>query len=639
MTPDAELGSDPWRTLELPGTLRTQAASLSIRRLHQAATEGGPIEAPDDDVSAELAGLPSIALADEGEPDPDAEFVIDGRIGEGGMGVVDRAWQRSLARDVAVKRVLRGGMSSSAVRDLLSEARITGVLEHPNIIPVHAIGRDAEGNAAFVMKRVEGVRHTDLVYGPSHPMWETLPPDRLRWHLETLMQVCHAIEFAHSRGVLHLDLKLDNVMIGVFGEIYVLDWGIALSLPEGCDVAERTTIVGTPASMAPEVVKGGPLDRRTDVYLLGAMLHEVLTASPRHPGGTFEAVLESIVRSDPFDYGDLPEELAAIANRATARDPDERFAGVRALRQAIHQFLEHRESATLCEEGDRLWAAAGEETASRVELGTALFAYRQALARWDGNTRAEAGRRAVLRELFLLDVDEGHRAAAAARLEEIPEPEPDLVAQLEALDARIAADRSRVQRLERIAEDYDPSHRGHERRRGLVIITAVVVLGIVPPLVAKWLGLRPSHRDLFLMACGPAVLGPIVMLSTRLGGSNRISRAVGWSFTAAFWAAATGRGAAWWLDASIPRMHAFELLGFATACVLVALTVHRSFFIYAPVIYLAFFAALAFPLWAMEIASAVMLVCFGLAVRRWTDPRGPTPPLAPRMSGDADVPS
>src|SRR5204863_2462534 len=137
-----------------------------------------------------------------------------GRLGEGGMGTVDRALQRSLGREVAIKRVRDRRAGDGAVRALLAEARVAGSLEHPNVVPIHALGRDAGGDPALVMKRVEGVSWSALIHDPAHPRWSDLPRDRLRWHLETLMQVCNAIELAHSRGIIHRDLKPNNVMIG-----------------------------------------------------------------------------------------------------------------------------------------------------------------------------------------------------------------------------------------------------------------------------------------------------------------------------------------------------------------------------------------------------------------------------------------
>src|SRR5262249_35011988 len=150
------------------------------------------------------------------------------------------------------------------------------------------------------MKHVEGVSWRDLLRDGAHPAWAKVGApgeDRLVSHLQILMQVCNAVEFAHRRGLIHRDIKPANVMVGEFGEVYLLDWGIAArtgilaeaSSHLGESGAEPTPrMLGTPAYMAPEMLsrKVGPIDERTDVYLLGATLHEVLTGRPRHVGST-----------------------------------------------------------------------------------------------------------------------------------------------------------------------------------------------------------------------------------------------------------------------------------------------------------------------------------------------------------------
>ena len=189
------------------------------------------------------------------------------------------AEQRSLAREVAIKTV-KDHAGERARDALCDEAVVTGLLEHPNVIPVHALGCDSEGRPLLVMKRVEGVAWRDLLRDPEHPAWAThaaAPEDRLAFHLDVLADVSQAAAFAHSRRIVHRDIKPENVMIGEFGEVYLLDWGLAVTA--GREL-EPGTLVGTPAYMAPEMVGGGRVDGRTDVYLLGATLHEVLTGRP-----------------------------------------------------------------------------------------------------------------------------------------------------------------------------------------------------------------------------------------------------------------------------------------------------------------------------------------------------------------------
>ncbi len=274
-------------------------------------------------------------------------------IGEGGMGVVICAEQVALGRDVAVKTLRVDDERAEAVLALLREAWVTGSLEHPGIVPVHGLGRSPRGAPLFVMKRIDGQPWSSFIHQPA-----LLPADgqsdSLRWHLEVLMQVCNTIAFAHSRRVLHRDLKPDNVMIGPFGEVYVLDWGLAVALPGGDarlpQVASIHTIAGTPHFMSPEMIEARPdaIDERSDVFLLGAILHMFLTGQPRHRGRTPLEVLAAGWRCEPIVYPSyVPEELAAIANRATARAPGDRFASVSDLRVAIASYLSHRHSLDL----------------------------------------------------------------------------------------------------------------------------------------------------------------------------------------------------------------------------------------------------------------------------------------------------
>jgi len=209
------------------------------------------------------------------------------------MGVVHVAEQRSLARDVAVKTIQEGA-DPTARALLVREARIMGALEHPNLVPVHALGVDGRGAPLIVMKRVEGVSWRDLLSEPGHPSWKPLLAghgDPLRANVEILSQICSALAFAHDRGVVHRDIKPDNVMIGRFGEVYLLDWGVALRLEERANEAQ--TFVGTPGYAAPEMVVANPLliGTWTDIYLLGGVLFEVLVGRVPHEASTARAAL------------------------------------------------------------------------------------------------------------------------------------------------------------------------------------------------------------------------------------------------------------------------------------------------------------------------------------------------------------
>ncbi len=232
--------------------------------------------------------LPLLRTADVAEVTADVR--VSTLLGEGGMGRVLAAEQVALGREVAVK-VVRDGGRAADVDALLREALIAARLEHPNVVPVHLLGRGEDGAPIFVMRRIEGVPWSDVLRdAAAAPGMFADARDPLEMHLRVLLEVCGAVQFAHARGILHRDLKPENVMLGAFGEVYVVDWGIALNLaddPRLPRIADARGVVGTPAYMAPEMALGdaAALSPRTDVYLLGAVLHRVLTGAPPHAVG------------------------------------------------------------------------------------------------------------------------------------------------------------------------------------------------------------------------------------------------------------------------------------------------------------------------------------------------------------------
>jgi len=248
-------------------------------------------------------------------------------LGQGGMGTVFRARDALLGRDVALK-VLR---STDAPRDLAErlerEAGVLAQLEHPGIVPVHDRGVLADGRAWYVMKLVRGKRLD---------AWLALDPS-LRERLDLLRRVAETVGFAHARGVVHRDLKPSNIMVGEFGEVLVLDWGVAkiVSSSHRLDVSSSQepreppvgetmrrsddetahgTILGTEGFMAPEQQRGevDQIDQRTDVYGLGALLRAIA--------------------------GPLPRRLESIVSRATASDRDQRYPDAVAFAEDIRRF-------------------------------------------------------------------------------------------------------------------------------------------------------------------------------------------------------------------------------------------------------------------------------------------------------------
>lgn len=409
------------------------------------------------------------------------DYAITKTLGEGGMGRVYAARQRSLAREVAVK-TLKPGAPPAVAGALLREARLTGALEHPGVVPVHTLGVDDDGHPILVMKRVDGVELSVLLKDPTHPAWHTRGrnPDRLIAAIEILVQVCLTLELAHSRGVLHRDVKPENVMVGAFGEVYLLDWGIAHVLDEPVD----GELVGTPAYMAPEMLLGAAVDARTDVYLLGATLHEVLTGQPRHQGTTVSDVIRAAAKSAPYPYDPtFPEPLAELCNRATSRSPDARPASVEEMREALTDYIRHRSARALADTAlerlDRLEAMLASQGGALADLAGAYrlvtearFGLTQSLREHRGDPMAQRAMQRCLAAAIELELRQEHADPADALLREMDPPDEALAERIAAMRARVEA---KAERLGRIDHDLDPTHRARQRTAALTFAALVVV--------------------------------------------------------------------------------------------------------------------------------------------------------------------
>ena len=421
-------------------------------------------------------------------------------IGEGGMGIVRMAMQRSLGRKVAVKTLRSQVKNEQATLRLLREAWVTGTLEHPNIVPVYDLGLDDDGSPIIVLKHIEGLAWSDLIGDAAAVKERFGAVDLLEHNLRILVQLCNAVSLAHSRGVLHRDLKPDNVMIGRFGEVYLVDWGIAVSMkadPTGRLplAAEATEMAGTPSYMAPEMLgTNGKLDERTDVYLLGAILHEILVGRPPHVGETFPHIVTSILRSKLAFPDDVPPELAGIASRAMSRSAADRFASADELRQQLEWYLRHRGSLALSAEAllrvdemRRELGAGGapDDLRDRVHhlFAEARFGFRQAIRACDDNEAARIGLREVTEMVVVFELERGTPEAAAAALAELETPPPELAKRVsDAMRAR-EADRERVATLEKLSAQLDPTT---GQRTRLVASGLVGVFWTVAPEICGW---------------------------------------------------------------------------------------------------------------------------------------------------------
>ena len=369
----------------------------------------GTIVTPQPDLAMRDVPLPRLR-----GPDSTQEIDVDGILGEGGMGTVFLGEQRSLLREVAVK-VARPDAHAGTEVALLREARVTGALQHPGIVPVHMLGVDEWGHAMVVMKRLPSRTWTGRLERKAH---RDADLDR---ELAVLEQVANALAFAHERGVLHRDVKPDNVMLGDHGEVYLVDWGLAVRMP-GCTIedaplaASVSRISGTLFYLAPEMAAGdgSRLGPATDVYLLGATLFEVLTGEPPHapkPGADASprAILQHLFCGAPPSLpDDVPEALRELVGAALSPDPAQRPAHAGVFRDAVAAYRANQVSLTLAAQARQRLRDAGRaepntEAAARqgTWLAEARFGFEQALRGDLDNPRL----RAELNETLLRMVD------------------------------------------------------------------------------------------------------------------------------------------------------------------------------------------------------------------------------------------
>ncbi len=334
-------------------------------------------------------------------------YVVQDCVGKGGMGAVLRVWDNDLRRHLAMKVLLSAEDDSGSpgaapkmdaesvdrlledlrkhvgdaelepspatpevtddtkVRRFLEEAQITSQLDHPGIVPVHEVGLDDGGRVYFTMKLVKG-ETLRSVFGRVHDGDSDWTTTRA---LSLLLRVCEAMSYAHNKGVVHRDLKPANIMVGAFGEVYVMDWGLACVIDREHDPYETVSIdtafdsgddvdddpetgrvVGTPVYMAPEQALAEPeVSPAADVYSIGAMVYHLLTGAPpyaRESDGKSNRALQLLRDGPPESVhrlaNDTPPELVAICEKAMARDPLQRYADTSLLANDMRALLEQR---------------------------------------------------------------------------------------------------------------------------------------------------------------------------------------------------------------------------------------------------------------------------------------------------------
>ncbi|MDA1230211.1 MAG: protein kinase, partial [Planctomycetota bacterium] len=348
-------------------------------------------------------------------PTDDADFEIIEKLAEGGMGVVYIALQKSLNRRLAIKTLKNGSRSDSGTvgrsnsaralsradrqkREMfLSEALVTANLVHPNIIPIHELAETDEGTPYYVMKQVHGI-----------PWNKRIREMSLEENLDVMHKVCDAVAYAHHNGVINRDLKPENIMLGEFGEVLVLDWGLAVPAPHAAEQNFRSPVAsygaGTPAYMSPELWTGPPeaIGECSDIYLLGAILFEAITGKVPHdfpklpPGGNRTDVwntIDKVLRENQIRATDKSGELLDIALKALRTSPEERFGSVLEFQFSVRNYQRHEESRRLSSRATELIQAEHEDSLDYHTCQTAAALYEESLRTWAQNGVARTGLR------------------------------------------------------------------------------------------------------------------------------------------------------------------------------------------------------------------------------------------------------
>lgn len=289
----------------------------------------------------------------DAQADPYSE---EGRIAAGGMGFIDLVHDRVLQRRAAMKRIHPHLQNDPrTMRMFVREAQVTGQLDHPNIVPVHELRSDSEGRLFFTMKLVEGRTFSSII----RDLPEPLDHASLLGALDVIVRVCDALAFAHSRGVIHCDIKPANVMVGEFGEVYLMDWGVALVRdaespdaravpdPEPGDGRPQPTLIGTPSHMSPEQAMGAldTVDERSDVFAVGALIYQVITRRSPFGADSFWAI---VLRAQLCSYTPIydlvpehivPRALVRLVDRAMSAEPQDRPQNIVELKTELLRFM------------------------------------------------------------------------------------------------------------------------------------------------------------------------------------------------------------------------------------------------------------------------------------------------------------
>jgi eukaryotic-like serine/threonine-protein kinase len=422
-------------------------------------------------------------------------------IGRGGMGEVLLAHDRKIGRDVAVKRLRTASPSEDEAARFLREARIQARLDHPAIVPVYEVSKDELGRPYFAMKRVAGRTLSEILKVAT----------QLRM-LRAFADVCRAIDFAHAKGIVHRDLKPSNIVLGEFGEVYVIDWGVARVLGDAADLvtADIDTLegsapagqtLGTPGYMSPEQIDTPDVGRSADIYALGSILFEILAGDPFHPrDNALESTIASTLSTSPAgrrpERG-IPPELDALCSVMLAKKASLRPTA-RWCAETIEKYLD----------GDR-------DLANRRQMAIDMVA--QARGALDANRRPDAMRMAG--RAISLDPNAEGAAELVTHLMLDPPREPPA-------ELRRALQQSDASYIATHAKAAIPGYVLIALFLPLVVfsgvndwsVVAAVVAAALGMAAAAWFLMRQPDRSFVWMVAYAAGNSLVLVLLARLGG-------------------------------------------------------------------------------------------------------------------------
>ncbi|MEZ4459117.1 MAG: serine/threonine-protein kinase [bacterium] len=571
--------SDPFTKVDL--LIEDSLPTLELGRLPKGMNATSTIMPDETHVQIRsLMHLPVIRSGD-GTQDDISEYST---LGTGGMDVVLLARQHALLRDVAVKTA-RKTTSESANQAILNEALITGHLEHPGIIPIHMVGRRETGEPLIVMKKVEGVTWADVIHDPNAApkKGKASATIDLDWHLEVFTQVCNAVSFAHHRGVIHRDVKPENVMIGRYGEVYLLDWGIATGIPNRMPPFirsrdEETQLVGTPAYMAPEMVAENArrVDERTDVFLLGATLYHVVTKTAPYAGiPPHEALLKAHACPDLAFPHDVPEAVKDIIQRCMNRDPAKRYESVDALLSDTQMFRQNRGAQALIDAARRALAPNSSVLGRTNQLELARSLLVQSLAQWPQNETSRNLLSDVAKELFHQYVAQDNLGSAKGVLPDVRAEDHDaLKAKFDDLEGQ---KRTRESKVQQILHANNPVV-DVRRRIALGVGISVVWIGLALfKGIQRWgVPADEIHVD-HLLSILPTVGVPLVLiLGVRpLFQSNDFNQRIAKFFVAGLCTVAALRAVFWRFDIAAQPATAIEFIFYSLVTIAFGLFAER----------------------------------------------------------------